>query len=138
MHEESFEDLAGNISVERSIDLPAPPDSVWQHLTDGDILGDWMEGEVEITSRPGGSITLVPEEGDLVWGTVEEVIPGKRLQWSWRTDDGMPTQVEIEIAPAGEGTTLTVRETLLPWTTTGLLPQWVDPPFPRAFLSAAA
>ena len=138
MHGELFEDLTGEISVERSIDLSVPPDSVWQHLTDGDLLGDWMEGEVEITARPGGSITLLPEEGDLVWGTVEEVIPGKRLQWSWRTDEGMPTQVEIEIGSAGEGTTLSVRETLLPWTTTGLPPQWVDPPSPMAFLSAAA
>ena len=138
MDEERFEELAGDIAVERSIDLPADPDSVWEHLTDGHLVGDWMEGEVEIDARPGGRITMTPEEGPVVWGTVEEIVPGRRLQWTWRTDEGLPTQVEIEIEPTGDGSALTVRETLLPWRTTGLPPQWVDPPFPRAFLSIAA
>jgi hypothetical protein len=50
----------------------------------------------------------------------------------------MPTQVEIDLEPTEDGTDLTVRETLLPWKTSGLPPFWVDPPYPRAFLSAAA
>jgi hypothetical protein len=65
-------------------------------------------------------------------------VPGRRLQWSWRTDDGLPTQVEIELEPAEDGSALTVRETLLPWTITGPPPQWGGPLFPVAFLSAAA
>ena len=60
--------------------------------------------------------------GTCTWGTVEEVIPAERLQWSWRTDEGLPTLVEIELAPTDTGTTLTVRETLLPWTVGGLPP----------------
>jgi uncharacterized protein YndB with AHSA1/START domain len=136
--EERFVELAGDIAVERAISLPADPDSVWEHLTDGNLVGDWMEGDVEIEARPGGRITMTPEDGSMVWGTVEEIIPGRRLQWSWRTDDGLPTQVEIELEPSEEGTDLTVRETLLPWKTSGLPPRWVDPPNPQAFLSAAA
>jgi len=138
MDEERFVELAGDIAVERAISLPADPDSVWEHLTDGNLVGDWMEGDVEIEARPGGRITMTPEDGSVVWGTVEEIIPGRRLQWSWRTDDGLPTQVEIELEPGEEGTDLTVRETLLPWKTSGLPPRWVDPPNPQAFLSAAA
>ena len=138
MEQSRFDEFAADVAVERSITLPADPDSIWEHLTDGDLLSDWMDGEVEITPRPGGSITMAPDDGPLIWGTVEEVIPGHRLQWSWRSDDGLPTQVEIDLVPAEDGTTLTVRETLLPWTTTGLPPQWVDPPYPSAFLSAAA
>ena len=138
MQEERYEELAGDITVERTVTLPADPGSVWERLTDENLVGDWMEGDVTIDARPGGGITMTPEEGPPVWGTVEEVVPGRRLQWSWRTDDGLPTQVEIELEEVEEGTTLTVRETLLPWTITGLPPQWGGSPFPRASLSVAA
>ena len=138
MQEERFEELAGDITVERSITLPADPETIWERLTDENLVGDWMEGDVSIEARPGGAIIMTPAEGAPVWGTVEEVVPGRRLQWSWRTDDGLPTQVEIELERVEDGTTLTVRETLLPWTITGLPPQWGGSPFPRAFLSAAA
>jgi uncharacterized protein YndB with AHSA1/START domain len=138
MKEDRFHELAEDVTVERSITLPADPNSVWEHLTDGDLVGDWMEGEVTIEARPGGAITMTPKKGDVVWGTVEEVIPSRRLQWSWRTDDGLPTQVEIELEPVEGGTALTVRETLLPWRTTGLPPQWMEPPGPMAWMSTAA
>ena len=138
MHEELFEDLAGDISVEKTVTLPADPGLVWDHLTDGELVADWMGGEVTIDAHPGGSITMAPEDGDEIWGTIEEVVPGRRLQWSWRTDDGLPTQVEIELEPVDDGTALTVRETLLPWTITGLPPQWEASNIPGAFLSAAA
>jgi len=138
MQEERFEELAGDVTVERTVILCADPGSVWERLTDENLVGDWMEGDVSIDARPGGAITMTPEDGAPVWGTVEEVVPGRRLQWSWRTDDGLPTQVEIELEQVDEGTTLTVRETLLPWTITGLPPQWGESPFPRASLSVAA
>ena len=138
MQEERFEELAGDVTVERTVTLPSDPDTVWERLTDENLVGDWMEGDVSIDARPGGAITMTPEEGPPVWGTVEEVVPGRRLQWSWRTDDGLPTQVEIELEHVEEGTILTVRETLLPWTITGLPPQWGGSPFPRASLSVAA
>jgi uncharacterized protein YndB with AHSA1/START domain len=137
MQEERFHETAG-VTVERSITLPADPETVWQHLTEGDLLGDWMEGRVEISPRPGGPIRMTPEDGSEVWGTVEEWVPGRRLQWTWRSDDGLPTLVEIEIDPSEEGTVLTVRETLLPWSITGLPPQWIDPPFPDVSLLLAA
>lgn len=138
MHEEHFEDLAGDVAVERAISLPVDPDTVWRHLIDGDLLGEWMGGEVDIDARPGGSIALVPEVGQRVWGTIEEVVAGKRLQWSWRTDEGMPTQVEIDLEEIEAGTELVVRETLLPWRTHGIAPMWLPAPGPGdTFLAAA-
>jgi uncharacterized protein YndB with AHSA1/START domain len=138
MQEEFFEEMSGDIKVERRVSLAVDPGTVWERLIDQNFVGDWMGGDVSIDARPGGAIIMDPDEGAPVWGTVEDVVPGRRLQWSWRTDDGLPTQVEIELEPAEEGTILTVRETLLPWTVTGLPPQWGGSPFPRAFLSAAA
>jgi uncharacterized protein YndB with AHSA1/START domain len=122
MDESLFEEFAGEVAVERSVDLDAEPTAVWDHLVDGDLLSEWMEAPVGIDPRPGGRIEMTPEEGPVTWGTVEEVIPGERLQWSWRTDEGLPTLVEIELAPKDTGTTLTVRETLLPWTVGGMPP----------------
>ena len=118
-------EFAGEIAVERSVWLPADPETVWSHLADGDLVGDWMGGETSIEAKPGGSISLQPEDGPLVWGTVEVVEFGRHLQWSWRTDDGLPTEVGIVITPEDGGSRVTVTETLLPWRIDGLPPQTV-------------
>ena len=136
--EHFWDELAGDIQVERSIGLPAHPDKVWEHVTDGSLLGEWMGDEVHIEPRTGGTITMTPEAGPRVWGTVEEVVEGRRIQWSWRSDEGMPTLVEIELVPGKDGTDLTVTETLLSWQVGGASPRWVGPPGPRASLTAVA
>jgi uncharacterized protein YndB with AHSA1/START domain len=122
MDEHLFDEFAGDVAVERSVDLDADPSVIWEHLIDGDLLSEWMEAPIEIEPRCGGRIEMTPEGGPVTWGTVEELVVEKRIQWSWRTDDGLPTLVEIELAPNEAGTTLTVRETLLPWTVGGMPP----------------
>lgn len=133
-----FEEMASGVSVERSVELGSPPDEVWRHIIDGRLLSEWMGGEVQITMRPGRSITLDPPRGERVWGTIEEVVDERRVQWSWRTDDGLPTLVEIELAPTGLRTILTVRETLLPWRVTGPERPEVVAPSPRWLLRLLA
>jgi uncharacterized protein YndB with AHSA1/START domain len=115
------------VSIERSIELDAGHETVWEHLTDGTLAGIWMEGEMSITPRVGGKITINNPDAAEVWGTVEQVVEGERIQWSWRTDEGMPTLVEIELAPSGAGTRITVRETLLPWQVSGPDGYWEGP-----------
>ena len=122
MDEQLFDEFAGEVAVERSVDLDADPSVTWEHLTEGNLLSDWMEAPIEIDPRRGGRIEMTPDGGPVTWGTVEEVVVEKRIQWSWRTDDGLPTLVEIELTPTDAGTTLTVRETLLPWTVGGMPP----------------
>ena len=124
--DEHMSEFAGEVSVGRSVWIPAEPVTVWSHLTEGDLVTEWMGGETSLDAKPGGSIRLQPETGPTVWGTVEEVVPGRRLQWSWRTDDGLPTQVEIEIEPESGGSRVIVTETLVPWRVSGLPPQIVD------------
>jgi len=118
MAEEGYEDLSGDVAVERSIELAAGPETVWEHLTRGDLLTAWMGADVTIEPRPGGAIHMTGEGTPDTFGVVEEIIPERRLQWSWRTNDGMPALVEIEMAPDGTNTRITVRETLLPWQVT--------------------
>ncbi len=113
-------DDTSGVSVERQISLASSPDEIWHFVAEGEALSDWMGGEVHIDPKPGGEITLETAGADPVWGTVEEVVPCRRLQWSWRTDDGLPTMVEIELEEtASNATTLIVRETLLPWHISG-------------------
>lgn len=131
MAEQEYEDLTGDVTVARAIHLAADPASVWEHLTEGDLVSAWMGADVTIEPRQGGAIRMAGDGTTETFGVVEEIIPERRLQWSWRTNDGMPALVEIEIDPDGDGTRLTVRETLLPWQVTEMPPQrYVDQPQP--------
>jgi uncharacterized protein YndB with AHSA1/START domain len=117
-----------DIAVERDVLLPASVEEVWSHLTDGELVSRWMGGSVVLEATVGGKIRMTASGAPDVWGTVEEVVIGSRLQWSWRTDDGLPALVELELHPEGEGTRLTVRETLLPWQSVSASPLWIGRP----------
>lgn len=103
--------------VERSVDLPAPAEEVWERIIDGDLAEEWMG--VRLTPRRGGPVE-VPER-DMI-GTVEEVVPGESITWSWREVDGEPSQVTIELEPIDGGTHVTIVERLLEYRITGLPP----------------
>jgi uncharacterized protein YndB with AHSA1/START domain len=103
--------------VERAVELPAEPSEVWERIVTGDLAEEWMGVRVE--PRPGGSVT-VPDRP--VIGTVEEVVPGKRITWSWREIDGEPSQVTIEVAPIDGGSKVTIVERLLEYRITGSPP----------------
>jgi uncharacterized protein YndB with AHSA1/START domain len=118
MENEETGDITGDIYVERSVDLDTDPETVWEHLTDGDLVGVWLGSDVTIEPRRGGAILVTGDGTGDIFGVVEEFIPGRRIQWSWRKSDGLPALVEIEIEPNDDGTRLTVRETLLPWQVT--------------------
>ena len=103
--------------VERSIEVPASPEEVWERLVDGELSEEWMG--VTLEPRPGGEVTVADRE---MIGTVEEVVPGESITWSWREPEGDPSQVTIDIAPSESGTLVTVTERLLEYTVTGLPP----------------
>ena len=110
--------------IERSVEVPADPDEVWERIVDGDLAEEWMGVRVE--PRHGGKV-MVPDRD--VIGTVEDVRPGESITWSWREIDGDPSQVTIDLAPTEEGTRVTIVERLLEYQITGL---------PPVFLSHAA
>jgi uncharacterized protein YndB with AHSA1/START domain len=103
--------------IERSIDLPADPDRVWEKLVDGDLSEEWMG--VRLQPRPGGEVNVAGKE---VIGTVEAVSPGESITWSWREPDGDPSQVMIDLEPIDGGTRVTVVERLLEYRITGIPP----------------
>lgn len=103
--------------IERSVELPAEPDEVWEKIVDGDLAEEWMG--VRLHPRPGGAVEVPGRE---VIGTVEEVTPGESITWSWREVDGEPSQVTIEVAPTGTGSRVTIVERLLEYRITNVPP----------------
>src|SRR3954452_21270291 len=55
----------GAMQVEREIVFPAPPDEVWEALTEPERLEEWFANDVELDVRPGG-------EGVFRWDDGEE------------------------------------------------------------------
>lgn len=103
--------------IERSVEVSAEPDRVWEKLVDGDLAEEWMG--VRIEPRPGGEVTVPDRE---MIGTVEEINPGESVTWSWREPEGDPSQVTIRIEPTDTGTKVTIVERLLEYRITGTPP----------------
>ncbi|MGH2756442.1 MAG: SRPBCC family protein [Actinomycetota bacterium] len=100
----------------REIDIDAPPETVFEYLTDPVKLARWWGLDPEIDPRPGG-IYRVRFLGGRVTasGEVKEIIPGRRLvhTWGWEGEwspiaPGAST-VEITLTPRGAGTHLELR-----------------------------
>jgi uncharacterized protein YndB with AHSA1/START domain len=107
--------------IERSTEIDVEPEEVWERIIDGDLAEEWMG--VRLEPRRGGTVT-VPDRD--VIGTVEEVVPGESITWSWRETDGEPSQVTIEISPTYDGTRITIVERMLEYRITGLPPVFLD------------
>lgn len=107
--------------IERSIEVPATPDEVWERIVDGDLSEEWMGARIE--PRRGGTVEVVGR--DMI-GTVEEVDEARSITWSWRERDGDPSQVTIDLEPSETGTIVRITERLLDFTITGLPPVILD------------
>jgi len=106
--------------IERSVDVAASPAEVWESIVDGDLAEEWMG--VRLEPRRGGRV-VVPDRDTI--GTVEEVVPGESITWSWRDPDGDPSQVSIGIAPAEGGCRVTIVERLLEYRISGSPPVFI-------------
>jgi uncharacterized protein YndB with AHSA1/START domain len=98
----------------------APPEKVFSAWTDPKKLGRWFcpvacePVLAETDARVGGRYRIVVraqsgEEHD-VSGTFREVVPNRRLvfTWAWRTTPERESLVTVELKPDGDGTLLTL------------------------------
>ena len=106
--------VANHDSVSRSIDVPAPPEHVWEVLTDGELLGVCLGGIATIDARPGGEVTFVDDESARV-GSIDQFVEDARLSFIWYADERDPTEVIIDLEPSDEGTTVRVVERKFMW-----------------------
>ena len=108
------------ISVQRSIEVEAEPDAVWELHRRRRRASRWFGGPTTLDPRPGGTGRFVEPGGTHRSARVDEAVPGRRLTWTWTAgdpddhfgdDDGDTTRVEIDLSPCPTGTRVTVTET---------------------------
>lgn len=112
------------LTIERS--FAQPPARVFAAWTDSAALRQWMgPGEVrapdaEIDARVGGVYRipmLLPDGGTAtVRGTISELVPDRRLRfsWAWDQEDGSPGQVMdviVEFHAEQGGTRMVLNQT---------------------------
>ena len=111
-------------AIEKSILLSAAPDRVWRALSDAAEFGRWFRAEVTGEMREGavlGCRSLYPGTEHMRWDMYIHVMePNRRLVWDWPAfdpsafpddpDSNARLTVKIVIAPEGDSTRLTLRE----------------------------
>jgi uncharacterized protein YndB with AHSA1/START domain len=112
--------IASTELVEREIRIEAPPSVVFEFLTDPAKMVRWMGTEAVLEPWPGGRYYVNVNGHEGVSGEVLEIIPDRRVVFSWGWEDGSlplpPGQstVEISLEPAGDGTRLRLTHHDLP------------------------
>ena len=109
-------------SIERELAIDASPETVWEFLVDPEKATRWMGMTASLDARPGGIYRVEVIPGNIARGEFVEVDPPRRLVYTWgwepagldkSTPPGEST-IEIELVPAGDGTTLRFTHRDLP------------------------
>jgi uncharacterized protein YndB with AHSA1/START domain len=98
-------------SVVRTVVLDAPPQRVWEAVTDETMLREWLAPEVELEPYEGGAVLCRFADGEERRGEVELVEEAERLAFSWHREGGASSRVEMALDAVADGTRLTVIET---------------------------
>lgn len=101
--------------IERTVEIPHPPDTVWAALTTAEGLAAWFGDEAVIDLRPGGAARMTWRAGFSVEMRVERVEEPKVFGFTWQifglpADDPRRTYVEFTLEPDAAGTRLRVVE----------------------------
>ncbi len=106
--------------IVKDIRIDAPPEIVFEFLTDPAKLIRWLGLRAELDPRPGGIFRVDPNGRDVIRGTYLETVPHSRVvfTWGWEAPGrGVPagsTKVEITLARDGTGTRLRLTHRNLP------------------------
>lgn len=103
-----------------SIEIEAPPDTVFAHLVTPERMVRWMGQHAELQPVSGGGFA-VDINGSLVRGEYLEVDPPRRVVVSWGivgSDDLLPgsSRVEFTLTRTASGTSLSLVHSGLPET----------------------
>jgi uncharacterized protein YndB with AHSA1/START domain len=110
--------------IEKSTEIAAPIERVWQALTDHEEFGTWFRVKLDQPFAPGAASTgqmTVPGYEHIRWNaTVERMEAPSTFSYRWHPYALDPevdysaepmTLVEFRLEPSGSGTRLTVTET---------------------------
>ena len=105
-------DTATDTAVyERTIEIDASPETVWEFFVDPSQLTRWMGIDAELETRPGGIYRCNVIPGHTALGEFVEVDKPRRVvfTWGWDANEGVPpgsSTIEVELAPEGNGTSV--------------------------------
>ena len=93
-----------------SIEVPAPPETVFHYFVDPALMLTWIGDHAVLDAQPGGEFTL-DIGGVPVRGRFLEVVAPERVVVSWghagsATIPPGSTRVEFTLTPTGDGGTL--------------------------------
>ena len=103
-------------AIAREIDIDAPPDVVWEIVTEAEHLAGWFSDEAEIDLRPGGTMLLTWHGHGAYRARVETVEPPATFAFRWILREGeepapgSSTLVVMTLTPTDAGTRLRVVE----------------------------
>ena len=104
--------------IEREVVIAAPPERVWEIITQAEHVGKWFGDSAEIDLRPGGTIVLRWDKYGTRYATIEKIDKPRcfAYRWSPGVADTMPssgdsTRVEFTLTPHEGQTRLRVVET---------------------------
>jgi uncharacterized protein YndB with AHSA1/START domain len=112
------------MSVHQEAFIAAPPQQVFDLLTDGSLFSAATGQPAEITDREGDSFSIF---GGRVEGRQIELVPGQRIVQAWRFGAAHPSPwkpgiystVCFTLEPAGDTTRLVIDHT-------GIPAEWVE------------
>jgi uncharacterized protein YndB with AHSA1/START domain len=102
--------------IEQEILIAAPPEVVWELVTDPEHVGAWFGDAAEIDLRPGGDAALTWEGHGTFLARLERVEPPRFFSFRWARPkdtppaEGNSTLVEFSLSAEGDGTRLRVVE----------------------------
>lgn len=107
----------GTDSIERTLELDAPPERVWRAITEPGEIARWFGDSAELALETGGEGWFGWERHGKFAVRIELWQPPMRFAWRWAREPGLPlsetssTLVEWELVPRDDGgTTLRLRE----------------------------
>ena len=90
--------------------VPAPPDEVFRYFVEPALLVRWIGISASLEPRPGGRFRFEVADGEWCSGSYLEVVPGRRVVFTWGWDSGAipvppgSSTVEVELSAEPEGT----------------------------------
>lgn len=99
--------------IREQVVYPYPIQAVWHALTDPAALGEWLMAN-DFQARVGHEFTFTappgPDWDGLVHCRVTELVPPRRLAYTWRGTDpaALDTTVTFELDSVSAGTRLTL------------------------------
>lgn len=100
------------LQVTRSIEINAPPSTVWHWMATEETLRHWISPSMEIDMRVGGVYRFLGPDGKTgISGKVLELEPEKSLILSWLEEGSgwvSPARLVIRLSLTASGTRVTV------------------------------